>query len=419
MKEKLLTRKILLKTPDSPGVYIFWNKLGKEVYIGKARNLKSRIASYFATKLYLKTKKMMAEAVRLTFIKTSSEFEALLLEANLVRKLIPKYNIELKDDKSPIYIGITNDKYPRILTVRKTQLSLLNFKQVFGPYPESGSVKYILKFLRKAFPYSEHKLGKRACIYSQIGLCDPCPNAIQTDKQRKNYLKNIQSLRAILSGNISKITKELRENMHKASKEERYEEAKEILTKINALDYLTQKRLSTSGYLENPNFAEDLRKEELNELEKFSKVKNLHSIVCLDVAHLGGTYPTASMVTFVDGVPEKSLYRRFNIKTKLKGDTDRLLEVFKRIKKYPAPDLMIVDGGKPQVSAARSVFADAFPVVGLAKQYETLVIKNGDKFKELRLPNGNAKKFMQRLRNEAHRFARSYHHLLVAKAIKG
>lgn len=422
MKEEKLTRKVLHRTPDSPGVYVFWNKASKEIYIGKARNLKSRIASYFATRLYPKTRKMMHEATKLTFIKTASEFEALLLEANLVRKVMPKYNIELKDDKSPLYIAITKDVYPRVLTIRKTQIQLLNVGWLFGPYPEARSVKYILRFLRKIFPYSDHKLGKKACLYSQIGLCVPCPNEIKTDQEKKKYIKNIRSLRTVLSGNLNKILNELNANMAKASKELNFEEANKILTKIKALDYLTQERINTSSYIENPNLAEDIREDESRELKlivnKVLKVPNMKTIVCIDVAHLGGTYPTASLVTFVNGQAEKNLYRRFNIKTSLGGDTDRLAEVFRRIKKYPQPDLMIIDGGKGQVTAAKNILGKDFPVIGLAKRYETLVFKSEQEFTELRLPRGKAKNLLQRIRNEAHRFARVYHHHLVAKALK-
>jgi len=427
MKSAKLSKTVLQKTPDSAGVYTFWNSQDHEIYIGKAKNLKSRLTSYFSAELFVKTKKMMAEATKLTYIKTSTEFEALLLEANLVRRIMPKYNIELKDDKSPIYIGITSDRYPRILTARKTQLSTLSLKDVFGPYPEASSVKKILKYLRRIFPYSEHKLGTRPCIYSQIDLCNPCPNSIATKDQQKKYLSNIRSIKAILSGRITDVVKNLRTNMDIESKKENYEEAKELLAKIKALDYLTEERTPVSGYLENPNFAEDLHKKEKLDLKKIvsSQIKGVSSlrrIECFDVAHLAGTFPTASMVTFVDGTPDKSLYRHFKITGRKKSDDlDNMRSILERRKKrldWGVPNLIIIDGGKGQLGVAKQVFGKDFPVVGLTKRYETLVFLEDGTFRQLLLKRGLAKNLVQRIRDEAHRFARSYHHLLVAKAIR-
>jgi len=426
MKKEELSKKILLKVPRVPGVYIFWDKQGQEIYIGKATNLKSRLSSYFSGKLFYKTKLMMSEAHRLTFIKTSSEFEALLLEANLVRGAMPKYNVQLKDDKSPIYIVITKDKFPRVLTARKTQLSALGARQVFGPFPESGSVKKVLKYLRKIFPYSEHRLGKRPCIYSQIGLCNPCPNGLTLGSERLRYLKNITGIVAILSGKISKVSNDLKKRMDGLSKKEKYEEAAELFTKVKALDYLTQSRLDASGYIENPNFAGDIRKKELSELrlilsKHMPGIGPIKRIECFDVAHLAGTYPTASMVSFVNGSAEKSLYRHFRITERKKSDDiDNIKSVLERRKRradWGKSDLIIIDGGKGQVAAAKEIFGANSPVVGLTKKYETFIFFENASFSEIRLPRGGARNLVQRIRDEAHRFARSYHHLLVERAM--
>ena len=140
------------------------------IYIGKAKNLQSRVGSYFGNELILKTRQMVREAKRIEFVRVGSEFEALLLEAKLVRKYMPKYNSALKDDKTPLYIGITKEAYPRILLLRQTELQGLKLKKVFGPFIDGKSTRMVVRNLRKIFPFSTHKLGKRACINSQIAL---------------------------------------------------------------------------------------------------------------------------------------------------------------------------------------------------------------------------------------------------------
>ena len=168
--------KIYSFLPETPGVYIFWDK-NIPIYVGKAINLKRRVSSYFNLHLEPKTKKLMSEAETLSYIKVNSDFEALLLEANLIKKYLPKYNIVSKDDKHPLYITISKEEFPRILTSRKTDLKKRDLIAYYGPFPSSSNVKSILKIIRKIFPYSDHAIGKRPCLYSQIGLCDPCPNS--------------------------------------------------------------------------------------------------------------------------------------------------------------------------------------------------------------------------------------------------
>src|SRR4030042_1886186 len=169
-------KKDFKRIPENPGVYIFFGKDNRKLYVGKSKNLKSRIRSYFLSNLLPKTKSMINEASFLSYINVTSELEALLLEAKLVKKYKPFYNIALKDDKNPLYIKIVNEEYPRIITVRKPEL----YKSIayYGPFPDTGSVYSVLKMLRKIFPFSQHKLGKKTCLYKQMGLCDPCPNEI-------------------------------------------------------------------------------------------------------------------------------------------------------------------------------------------------------------------------------------------------
>ncbi len=167
--------------------------------MGKAINLKKRLESYYRLNLSPKTKNMVREASSISFIRVTSELEALLLEAKLIKLLQPKYNFIAKDDKHSLYIKISNDQYPIIKSVRKSDLE--NSQAIFGPFPSSQKVYSVLKFLRKNFPYSDHKIGKKACIYNQIGLCSPCPNTIKNISEKKKYLKNIMNVKKILDGN--------------------------------------------------------------------------------------------------------------------------------------------------------------------------------------------------------------------------
>lgn len=429
---------LLQKLPETAGVYIFLNSV-TPIYIGKAINIKRRVGSYFDLDLSTKTAKMVAEATDLSFIRVTSELESLLLEARLIRKFMPHYNIASKDDKHPLYIIITKEEFPRVITGRKTDIEKLKTTSVFGPFPSSSNVRLILKWLRRIFPYSDHKIGKRGCLYSHLGLCNPCPSDIQnlddSDNKvilKKTYIKNIQHITSILGGRSKHVKTVLAKEMQALSATLQYEKAKAVRDQINKLEYITATRVPTEYFLEDPNLYEDLRKNELSELKAVLKkfdinVTKLFRIECYDVAHLSGTKPTASMVTFIDGEKEAKFYRHFHInQDKGASDIDSMHEVIIRRKKHfkdwGRPDLIIVDGGKAQVSVfLNELINESIPVVGLAKRFETLVIPTqylGTKtLREYKLPNGPALNLVQRIRDEAHRFARRYHHKLLSKSI--
>ncbi len=423
------------KIPETPGIYIFLK--GKEaLYIGKAINLKSRISSYFALKVGPKTGKMLSESDFLAIIKVTSELEALLLEASLIRDNQPVYNTVSKDDKHPLYIKITDEDYPRVTTVRKADVAP-GAKASYGPFPSSANVRAVLKMLRRIIPFADHKIAKKPCIYSQIGLCNPCPSLIESgpsrDKEelKKTYKKNIRLLTGILSGRSKRVLSWLYKEMDSLSKNQLYEKAGEVRGKIERLEYITQPRAEANSYIQNPNLSEDIYWQEARELRsalaKYRKMgKKLDRVECFDVAHLAGTKQTASMVTFIKGEPERKLYRHFRIRSTKRGDDiASLKEVARRRSKvlssWGRPDLILVDGGKGQVAVFNEIFSKkGIPVIGLAKGFETLVIPSPKgvlgNFVEIRL-KPPALNFVQRVRNEAHRFARRYHHLLLKKSL--
>lgn len=427
--------KVFSSFPESAGVYVFF-KASYPIYIGKAINLKRRVSSYFDLDLEGKTANMVSDAQELSYIQVNSELEALLLEAKLIRSYMPKYNIAAKDDKHPLYIQITKDKYPRVITARKIAGSENNIA-FYGPFPSSNNVKSVLRMLRRIFPYSDHKLGRRGCLYSHIGLCNPCPNVIeitvdelQRDKLRHQYLNNIKHIKSILDGNIVKVRSSLVKEMEELSGNQDFEKAVIIRDQIQKLEYITRPQMPTEFYMQNPNLYEDIRKKESHQLteilKKFSlPVSKIERIECFDVAHLAGTSPTASMVTFIKGEPDKNFYRHFRIRqSKSQDDYASMKEVIIRrknhFKDWGKPDLIIVDGGKGQVSVfLRELQEENIPVVGLAKRFETLVIPvkqyGTTVLKEYRLPKGAGLNLLERIRDEAHRFARTYHHKLISK----
>lgn len=441
MNKQLLNLKRIQKSKESlkdlpleAGVYIFWQE-NTPIYIGKAKNLKNRLSSYFNLQLLPKTRAMVSDADSFSFILVNSELESLLLESYLIRNELPRFNSASRDDKHPLYIRITKEEFPRILTARKTDL-VSSKDTFFGPFPSSTNVRSVLSMLRKIFPYSDHKIGNRPCIESHIGLCNPCPSVIakmENSNERelliKKYKSNIRKIKSILERRISSVLKSLENEMITLSKEQKYEEAAVVRQKIERLNYITQPITPKEFFLQNPDFFEDIRNSEIETLRKIlSKdmiLNKLTRIECFDIAHLAGASPTASMVTFINGIADKEFYRHFKIRqSKSRDDLSSQKEVIKRRLKHldtwGRPDLIIVDGGKTQSKIFYEELKNYnIPTVGLAKRFETLIVpKEIDTkltFIEIRVPEGAALNLVQRIRNEAHRFARRLHHKLISK----
>lgn len=436
-KKIIVSKKNLSLVPEDPGIYVFIAQ-STPVYVGKAKNLKNRLTSYFLTNLGEKTAAMIRDSNYFTFIETVSEIEALLLETRLINSYKPKYNVAQKDDKNPLYIKVSSDAFPTITAVRKYDLKH-STKYSFGPFPSSYIVKNVLAQIRKVYPFANHKVGKKTCIYSQMGLCNPCPSYIASLKDPKEvailikeYKNNIRNVLRILRGHSKKLLAELEKDMTKYAKQKNYEQAQVAKEKINKLLYIGQGRNDPGSYLENPNLSQDIHLQELQALsgilEKFGPIQNLTRIECYDIAHLAGSFPTASMTVFVNGVATPSLYRHFTIPEKLGGDDyASLANVAQRrtghFADWGKPDLIVVDGGKGQLTTFLDVFAKyKIPVVGLAKRNEKLLVFNPKKlagvggFEEIQLVPP-ALFLLQRIRDEAHRFSRRLHHKQLSKKL--
>lgn len=443
------------KLPKTPGVYIFKNKQGQPIYIGKALNIRRRVRSHFQQKpeeFGYKQSFMLPQIRDTDYIEVRSEIEALLLEANLIKNHKPKYNSRLKDDKSYLYIKITTgEDFPEVLTARLTDIksSKRNIltKQVrdeklskisyFGPFPSAKTVRDTLKSLRRIFPYCNcnfkvcHK--KKSCLWCEIGLdAGPCIGLIS----KEEYRQIIHRLILLLQGKKEKLIKEMEWEMALAAKHEEFEKAQLLKKQIAGIEYLTRPTTHPQIYLENPEYLAEKRKVGLLELKKIlSLPKTPVRIECFDISNIHGKEATGSMVVFQNGQANKSQYRRFKIRLEGKpNDVAMMNEVIGRRLKHAewlTPDLIVVDGGKGQVAGAIEVLNEAdltIPVIGLAKRMEEIIIPGGQddkmirkqEFKVLRLPGDSAAlHILQALRDEAHRFALAYHRKLHLKVSLG
>ncbi len=414
---------------EEAGVYAFLNQSGEVLYVGKAKNLRRRVSSYFVKKTNLgeKTQILVSQIERIRTITVDSELESLLLEANLIKKFNPKYNARLTDGKSYLRVKITTkDICPKVLLARREEDKNSVF---FGPFPSSTDVKIVLKLIRKIFPYqSVANHPKRYCLYYHLGLC-PCPPMFTTGEQRKEYKKNIRHVIQFFEGKTKEIVIELEKEREIKSRAEDFEKAADLQRKIDAVMLITSKTANPFEYEINPNLRSDVRSGEIDDLLKVLKsngvrVNSLGRIECYDISNITGIHAVGSMVVVINGERDSSLYRRFQIKRPPKvvpNDFAMMREVLSRRlnhKEWGLPNLIVVDGGKGQISSAqKALFEHDFeiPIIGIAKREELLITSN---FKIIKLSKKSpALNLVKRIRDEAHRFAISYHRKLRAKRL--
>lgn len=533
--------------PEKPGSYRFLDKTGTIIYVGKAKNLKKRVSSYFHKKHdSAKLRVMVPQIVKIEFIITNTETEALILESHLIKKFKPKYNVLLKDDKKYPYFLVTNEEYPRILIVRKHNINMEKGKY-FGPYTDSGAMYSTLELLKKLFPLKQCKTPKfknRPCIYYDIKKCSaPCQKLISSE----DYKKLINSVEMFLSGNRLFLVEELKKEMQYYSDRCEFEKAakyrdaffnvkktieqqrvvyentninrdvisitdgggicavsllqirdgrltdkkdfeltcdefnveedlsyaflgeyysrtndipKEVIIPTKNSDlkiiekWLTELKGSkvkiVTGVTESNEDIIELAKKNSNyfyEKIKLSRMKQIsedynkvgayiceklklsrfpHRVECYDISHIQGTNTVASMVVFINGLPAKSEYRKFKIKTVEVGKPDdfqSMKEVLSRrlarLDETNYPDLIIIDGGKGQLSSVMQIVEEMgisdINFVSLAKREEEIFVPHQSK--PVIFPkNSEQLYFFQRIRDEAHRFAITFHRKLRQKS---
>lgn len=427
------TLQTIMVLPEIAGVYLFKNEQGEILYIGKANNLKKRISSYFYNKKNqnVKISRLVKKIHNIKIIEVDSEFESLLLEAKLIKLHQPKYNAIWKDGKSYLYIRISKEIFPKVIVSRRES----EVKGIFfGPFPSSKSVKELLMLIRNIFPFCSQKISLKPCFYSHLGFCQPCPSEITKKKGKlkliltKQYRKNISIIKQILSGNINPLKKSLSKEMNILSEELEFEKAAKILNQIRMLENLQNRNFHIRQFLTDPYFSQKKWADEMTELinilnRYFDMNKKVEKIECYDISNIAGKFAAGSMVTFIKGRPEKKFYRHFKIRQLAKiNDYDMLKEIFKRRfrhSEWPMPDLLVVDGGKGQLEILHTVlkkFNTDIPSVALAKRNEEIIVKISGQFKSIRLNKSSpALHLIQRLRDEAHRFAHRYYDILRIK----
>lgn len=543
-----ILRETIKLVPEQPGCYLYYNTDGEIIYVGKAKNLKRRVYSYFHKQHdSVKTTVLVSQIEKLEYIITDSEVEALILESHLIKKHKPRYNILLKDDKKYPYFLITDEDFPRIQIVRKKNLNP-DKGRFYGPYTDVGAMYATLDFLKKLFPLKQCKTPKfsnRPCLYYHIGKClAPCQGKVTPEE----YQKLIRQVELFLSGKQSELLKQIQEQMQKYAEEEQFEKAAKMRdsfldlqktlerqkvvyenTKLNEdiiavlyedgilaivimmiregrlidkkdftyfvdnidkneyfetffRDYYTGLKLEfpdriileqiedkelyqdwlkiLSGKKVSINFARGKYKElhelalknatnllENAKLKKMAQIRDdfnevgsylaekLHltnfpnRIECYDISHIQGTNTVASMVVFQNGLPKKTAYRKFKVRM-TEGKPDDFLsmkEVLSRRlarlgqPKWEKPDLIIIDGGKGQLSSVMQIVKElgisGIDFVSLAKREEEVFLPNQSE--SILLPRDSSALYLiQRIRDEAHRFAITYHRDLRSKKLK-
>lgn len=427
------TRETVSQITNEPGVYSFYDTDGSLLYIGKALDLKKRISSYFHKNDNNSKIIQLVSLISYTkIIIVRSEYEALLLEAALINFYKPKYNVIWKDDKRYIYIKITKEKFPKILLARKSDDSRSQF---YGPFPSVWIIRDLLSYIRTIFPYCTQDRGiKKCCFYSHIGLCNPCPGSVsvkETDKYRtvlRKYRSNISKIRSLLEGKYGVVEKALRSEMEAYSADLEFEAAARIRDKLDRLKRFLSDYHRPDRYLEDPYIASKTSEEDGLKLadilrKEMVDIGELERIESYDISNTGGKLATGSMVVFVKCRPVNTLYRRFRIRLKSTPDDFAMLsEIMTRRlshSEWPLPDLFIIDGGKPQLRVLDKIFTTykiTIPRIGISKNFEEIVLPKT--YKKIRLPNSSgALHLIQRIRDEAHRFAHKYHEKLRLKNI--
>lgn len=526
--------KTALKAPSSSGVYLWRNIDNIVIYVGKAKNLKNRLSSYFSGEKHIKTQLLISNAKSIEYITTSNEYEAFLLENNLIKKYSPKYNIQLKDGKSYPVLKITNEEFPRFYKTRQVRKDGSIY---FGPYPDAGALDVFIDTLYKLYPVRHcrtFKTKKTPCMYYHIGRCKaPCCNKIS----KESYIEFIEEIKSLLEGKGDETIVKLTSLMKKAASELNFEKAARIRDGLKALtilqnqnivedfnsedrDYIahyregelvsftvlkirngkllgrdnfpveslsdddelleefvqayykerdtippyiyisendnheflskwiedsfhTQTKIifasTEKKHLAALNMAAENAKEDIirrirergdipamKELQDLLELKSLPiRIEGFDIAHIGGKFPVASLISFYNGNPDKKNYRYFRLKT-----TNGVIDDFASIREAtsrrytrllnenkPLPDLILIDGGIGQVNAVYGVLKSLdidIPVAGLAKRDEEIWLPHASK--PICLPKrSDGLRLLQRVRDETHRFATSRNQELRTK----
>ncbi|MFA5934308.1 MAG: GIY-YIG nuclease family protein [Candidatus Paceibacterota bacterium] len=423
--------------PENPGVYLF--KKGKGIlYIGKATSLKDRVKSYFSSDLIAMRSPLIVDMVfladKIDYIETDSVLEAIILEAELIKKHQPKYNTKEKDNKSFNYVVITKEDYPRVLVERGRNLENIekleySIKEKFGPYTNGSQLKEAIKIVRKIFPFRDKcKIGQdKPCFNYQIGLCPGVCVGLVT---KKEYQKTIKNIKLFFEGRKKQIIKNLEKEMNIFAKNQQFEKANNIKKTIFALNHIQDVALIKDEYrMSNIEYNEENVFNFPRQVSiKSASSPHLFRIEAYDVAHLSGTNNVGVMTVIENGEINKNEYRKFIIRNSKGSDTDALREILERRFKHlewAFPQIIVVDGGKAQINVARKVLNEMKKGLSLNPQKGETLVSEVSKIEivsvlkdEYHKPKAilGSKNITEKYSNdillansEAHRFAIKYH----------
>ncbi len=416
----LKLREKILKLPPTPGVYFMKDAKGEILYIGKARSLRKRVLSYLANKAALpKITVLMSHVTAVDYVETPTEVDALLFEARLVRKIQPRFNQELKDDKSFPLLKITREAYPRIQLTRNQSDKKAFY---FGPYTDAKLLREAITMIHTLFPLRKcQKLPKTACLYYHIGQClAPCIKP----EVKTEYERVVEEVKSFLGRGKRSFIEYLTDRMQGAAAELRFEDAQYFKEQIQALGRLRKKPYS----IRKPETAIALSA--TLELKKILGMTKLpEKIICFDVSNIQGEEAVASKVSFYRELPDKLEYRRYKIRA-VTGINDyamiqealgRMLVGVKEGRENFIPDVIMIDGGKGHLNAAIEVLRreefENTELISIAKRFETVFsAKTGTALEIAR--TSPALHLLERIRDEAHRFAITYHRSLKEKSLE-
>lgn len=423
-------KEMVRQLPHKPGVYMMKDQLGSVIYVGKAKDLKKRVSTYFQASRKRITHPKIRSLVKVIYdfdiMEVKSETEALLLEGKLIKQWRPKYNTDFVDDKRFLLIRLNvQAKFPKFQLVRNQRDDTARY---FGPFAYSGLLRKTLAEMRLKFGILLNDTTPKKQEDGTYQLYDDVRGEIYGHSNfvtEESYAERVATACEFLEGKAKQWLGELKETMHKAAESQEYEKAAELRDVVSALERtITNDRrfkrapvlVSDSGY-------------GVKQLKKILELPALpRRMECFDISHISGTFVVASMVHFVDGKPASGQYRRFKIKSFVGNDDFRAMEEvvgrrYRRLheEKKPFPDLVVIDGGAGQVGAAIKAFMilgiEPPPLIGLAKKRETIIFP--DERKPLNLmPQSPALKLLQRIRDEAHRFANTFNANLRSKKIR-
>ncbi len=415
MKDNVEILDKIKKLPKVSGIYLFKNSKNKVIYVGKATSLRNRVGQYFSGQEEksrgVRMKNLVKSTADVEIIETDSVLEALILEAEYIKRYNPKFNIDGKDDKSYSYFVITKEEFPRVLIFRKTDFlkKANNKKEIkqgkkFGPYTSTENMRVALKIIRKIFPFhNRNQKTEKGCLSYQIGLC---PGPYDNNISRQDYKKNIRNISLFLTGHKKQLLKKLEKEMKDYAKVQEFEKANLIKKQIYSLTHINDIAL--------------IKKEDS------LKISN-NRVECYDISHISGEYMVASMVVSINGRLDTSRYRKFKIKY-ISGidDVGAMREVlarrFNHLNDWGEPDAIVLDGGQGHLNMAEKLMNDfglSHTAIGLLAVAKGPTRKKVDIYESKIFPvKFSIKtdlKLLERLREEAHRFAITYHRSLRDK----